>query len=149
MLRPFMEKDTDAIVRLWMDSARTSHGFLPQSVWDAMENDIRTLYLPMSDEILLHIDDATGEPDAFLAFAGDFLGALFVAPHVQGRGLGTRLFRIARRMHPELTLSVYKDNARAVAFYEKQGLSVFKERIEEKTGCAEFLMGYPQDTDKV
>ena len=142
MLRPFVESDTDNLVRLWLDSARTSHAFLPQGVWDSMEEDIRSLYLPMSEEILLHIDDASGEIDAFLAFAGDYLGALFVAPQAQGRGLGTRMFRIARRMHPDLTLTVYKDNGLAVAFYEKQGLSVLDERVEEKTSCVELIMGF-------
>ena len=145
MLRPFMEEDTEALVRLWTESARTSHGFLPQSVWDTLEDDIRTLYLPMSDEVLLHIDDATGEADGFLAFAGDFLGALFVAPAAQGRGLGARMFRIARRMHPNLTLTVYKDNARAVAFYGKQGLAILGERAESETGCVECIMGFRQD----
>ena len=142
MLRPFMKSDTDSLVRLWLESARTSHAFLPQSVWDSMEEDIRTLYLPMSDEILLHIDDASGEIDAFLAFAGEYLGALFVAPRAQGRGLGSRMFRIARRMHPDLTLTVYKDNGRGVAFYEKQGLSVLDERVEEKSSCVELVMGF-------
>lgn len=142
MLRPYMESDTDSLVRLWLESARTSHAFLPQSVWDSMEEDIRSLYLPMSDEILLHIDDASGEIDAFLAFAGEYLGALFVAPKAQGRGLGSRMFRIARRMHPGLTLTVYKDNGRAVAFYEKQGLSVLDERVEEKSSCVELVMGF-------
>ena len=142
MLRPFMESDTDSLVRLWLESARASHAFLPQSVWDSMEEDIRTLYLPMSDEILLHIDDASGEIDAFLAFAGSYLGALFVAPKAQGRGLGSRMFRIARRMHPDLTLTVYKDNARAVAFYKRQGLSILGERVEEETACAELIMGF-------
>ena len=148
MLRPFMESDTDSLVRLWLESARTSHSFLPQGIWDSMEGDIRSLYLPMSDEILLHIDDASGEIDAFLAFAGDFLGSLFVAPEAQGKGLGTRMFRIARRMHPELTLSVYKDNGRAVAFYERQGLRLYAERLEVRTGCTELLMAFPQVMDK-
>ena len=142
MLRPFTESDTDSLVRLWLESARTSHAFLPQGVWDSMEEDIRTLYLPMSDEILLHIDDASGEIDAFLAFAGEYLGALFVAPRAQGRGLGLRMFRIARRMHPNFTLTVYKDNERAVAFYEKQGLNVLGERVEEKSSCVELIMGF-------
>ena len=147
MLRPFMESDTDSLVRLWLESARTSHAFLPQSVWDSMDEDIRTLYLPMSDEILLHIDVASGEIDAFLAFAGAYLGALFVAPKAQNRGLGSRMFRIARRMHPDLPLTVYKDNGRAVAFYEKQGLSVLDERVEEKSSCVELIMGF-RPTDK-
>ena len=144
MIRPFVESDIEELVRLWLESARTSHGFLPPSFWDEVEGNIRTLYLPMSDEIVLHIDDASGAIDAFLAFSGTYLGALFVAPDAQGRGLGTRMFRIARRMHPDLTLTVYKDNARAVAFYERQGLAVLEERVESSTGCAEFIMGFPQ-----
>ena len=142
MIRPFTKSDTDAVVGLWLDSARTSHGFLPPSFWERVEENIRTLYLPMSDEVVLHIDDASGEVDAFLAFAGSYLGALFVAPKAQGRGLGSRMFRIARRMHPDLTLTVYKDNARAVAFYKRQGLSILGERVEEETACAELIMGF-------
>lgn len=142
MIRPFVESDTEELVRLWLESARTSHGFLPQSFWDEVEGNISTLYLPMSDEIVLHIDDASGAIDAFLAFSGTYLGALFVAPDAQGRGLGTRMFRIARRMHPDLTLTVYKDNVRAISFYQKQGLAVQEERVESSTGCAEFIMGF-------
>ena len=145
MIRPFMESDTDDVVELWLDSARTSHSFLPSSFWEKVEGNIRTLYLPMSDEVILHFDDISGRLDAFIAFAGDFLGALFVAPSAQGRGLGARMFRIARRMHPGLTLTVYKDNVRAVAFYEKQGLSVLQERVEAETDCVEYIMGFQQD----
>ena len=146
MIRPFTEGDADAVVELWLDSARTSHGFLPPRFWEKLEENIRTMYLPMSDEIVLHFDDVSGTLDAFIAFAGDFLGALFVAPTAQGRGLGARMFRIAKRMHPGLTLTVYKDNARAVAFYEKQGLSVLGERVEAETDCVEYIMGFQQDS---
>ena len=145
MIRPFTESDTDAVVELWLDSARTSHGFLPPSFWEDVEENIRTMYLPMSDEVVLHFDDASCRLDAFIAFAGYFLGALFVAPGAQGRGLGARMFRIARRMHPCLTLTVYKDNARAVAFYEKQGLAVLEDRVEAETDCVEYIMGFRQD----
>jgi putative acetyltransferase len=148
MIRPFSFSDTEELVHLWQDSLQASHGFLPQSYWESLEADIRNLFLPMSDEIVLHIDDASGEIDAFLAFAGSYLGALIVAPMAQGRGLGSRMFRIARRMHPDLTLTVYKDNVRAVTFYERQGLRAYAERMEEKTGCAELLMAFQQVTDK-
>ncbi|MBQ4615727.1 MAG: GNAT family N-acetyltransferase [Mailhella sp.] len=148
MIRPFLESDTEEVVRLWLESARTSHGFLPQSFWDSVEQDIRTMYLPMSNEIVLHIDDVSGAINAFLAFAGDYLGALFVAPAAQGRGLGSRMLRIARRMHPDLSLTVYKGNARAVAFYQRHGLAILEERVEKSTGCVEFIMGFPEDTHK-
>ncbi|HJD97298.1 GNAT family N-acetyltransferase [Mailhella massiliensis] len=141
MIRPFCTDDTNAVIRLWLEASCEAHAFMPPSYWEAAAEDMRELYLPMSDEIVVHVDDATGEVDAFFAFVDTFLAALFVAPHAQGRGLGSRLLRIARRMHPDLSLCVYKENARAVAFYQKHGLSILGRRVEEKTGRDELLMG--------
>lgn len=143
MIRPFQEKDTDAVVALWLEASIDAHSFIPRSYWERAAEEMRTLYLPMSDEIVLHIDDATGGIDAFMAFVGTFLAALFVAPSAQGKGLGSRMFRIARRMHPDLTLSVYRENERAVVFYRKHGLRVCGERVEEKTGHVELIMEFP------
>ena len=143
MIRPFSDNDMEDVVRVWLEASIQAHAFIPRSYWEAAEKDMRELYLPMSDEIVLHVDDATGQVDAFLAFVGTFLAALFVEPRAQGKGLGSRMFRIARRMHPDLSLSVYKENERAVSFYRKQGLVVFGERVEEKTGHEELLMGSP------
>ena len=145
MIRPFCTDDTNAVIRLWLEASCEAHAFMPPSYWEAAAEDMRELYLPMSDEIVVHVDDATGEVDAFFAFVDTFLAALFVAPHAQGRGLGSRLLRIARRMHPDLSLCVYEENARAVAFYQKHGLSVLGRRVEEKTGHAELLMGFSQN----
>ncbi|WP_446423725.1 GNAT family N-acetyltransferase [Mailhella sp.] len=141
MIRPFLQSDTDEVAALWLRALRASHAFLPPSFWGRLEQDIRTLYLPMSDETVLHIDDAAGRIDAFIAFAGEYLGALVVDPQAQGRGLGSRMFRIARRMHPALTLTVYRDNVRAVEFYRRHGLAVYAERRNEDTGHVEYLMG--------
>ena len=140
MIRTFCEEDTEAVVRLWLEASIEAHSFIPREFWEAAAEDMRRVYLPMSDEIVLHVDDASGDVDAFFAFVGDFLAALFVAPAAQGRGLGSRLLRIACRMHPELSLTVYKENRRAVALYEKHGFRICGERVEEKTGAVEYLM---------
>ena len=144
MIRPFCSDDSNAVVRLWLEASCQAHSFLPPSYWEAAAADMREVYLPMSDEIVVHVDDATGEVDAFLAFVDTYLAALFVAPGAQGMGLGSRLFRIARRMHPDLSLCVYRENERAVAFYRKQGLSVLERRVERKTGHEELIMGFAQ-----
>ena len=141
MIRSFRHDDTEEVVRVWFEASVEAHKFIPRAFWEASVEDMRTLYLPVSDEIVLHIDDATGEIDAFLAFVDTFLAALFVSPRAQGKGLGSRMFRIAKRMHPDLTLSVYRDNERVVSFYRKRGLIVIGERVEEKTGCVELVMG--------
>ena len=147
MIRPFCNDDAEEVVRVWLEASLEAHGFIPRAYWEAAVEDMRTLYLPMSDEIVVHIDDATGRIDAFWAFVDTYLAALFVAPRAQGKGLGSRLFRIAGRMHPELTLSVYRENERAVAFYRKRGLVVLKERVEERTGHVELVMGRPEHAD--
>ena len=148
MIRPFRDEDTEEVVRVWLEASIEAHGFIPRAFWEAAAEDMRTLYLPMSDEIVLHVDDATGRVDAFLAFADTFLAALFVAPEAQGRGLGSRLFRIAGRMYPGFSLCVYRENDRAVTFYRKRGLVVLGERVEERTGCVELIMGPSEEKDR-
>ena len=145
MIRPFCSSDMEEVVRVWFEASVEAHGFIPRAYWEAAKTDMRTLYLPMSDEIVLHIDDSTGRIDAFLAFVDAYLAGLFVAPCAQGRGLGSRMFRIAVRMHPDLTLSVYRENGRAVSFYRKRGLVVLGERVEEKTGQVELVMGRSEE----
>lgn len=146
MIRPFCNDDVDEVVRVWLEASVDAHGFIPRAYWEAAAEDMRTLYLPLSDEIVLHIDDQTGKVDAFLAFVDSYLAALFVVPQAQAKGLGSRMFRIASRMHPDLTLSVYKENGRAVSFYRKRGLVVLGERVEEKTGHVELVMGRPEES---
>ncbi len=148
MIRPFQKEDMEDVVNVWLAASLQAHDFIPRDFWERAAEDMRTLYLPMSDEIVLHIDDATGRPDAFLAFVDTFLAALFVVPEAQGRGLGSRMFRIARRMHPDLTLCVYRENCRAVAFYRKHGMTVIGERVEEKTGHVELIMGVASEMEE-
>ena len=52
---------------------------------------------------------------------GDYLGALFVDPAAQGRGIGTALLEGAREGRDLLTLSVYRKNAGALGFYLARG----------------------------
>ena len=39
-----------------------------------------------------------------------------------------------------LTLSVYKDNSRAVNFYKNIGFDIVEEKINEDTDCIEYYM---------
>ena len=103
---------------------------------------MRTLYLPLS-EIVVDEDRTTGEVVAFMAFVEDYLAALFVAPAHQKRGVGSRLLALAKKMRGTLDLSVYAENERAVAFYQKNGFRITGERIEEVTGRTELLMAFP------
>ena len=142
MIRPYSEKDLDDVVQVWLSASLQAHDFISKDYWLKTAIDMRDVYLPLCDAIVVFANDDSGKAEAFFAFAGEYLAALFVAPSAQGRGIGRRLLRIARRMHPELTLSVYKKNSRAVAFYQREGMRIVGERVEKATGCEELLMSF-------
>ena len=53
------------------------------------------------------------------------------------------LLAMAKKMRVTLDLSVYAENERAVAFYQKNVFRITGERIEEVTGRTELLMAFP------
>ncbi len=140
MIRPFTPHDCSEVCALWLESSISAHPFIPRAYWEAKLDALRTVYLPLSDELLLFLDDETGKLAGFMALVDSFLAALFVSPAMQGRGVGSRLLSLAKKMHPELTLSVYARNARAVAFYERHGFVFVEARVEEETGETEWIM---------
>ncbi len=141
MLRPYREEDREDVLRIWLEASLQAHSFAGAGHWQAELKNMREVYLPLCDAILVWTGGEDGTPRGFLAFVGDYLAALFVEPGFQGRGIGSRLMRVALRMHPELTLSVYRENTRAVGFYRRHGLEVLEERVERATGLAEYVMG--------
>ena len=143
MIRTFTDDDTGEVVALWREASAQAHPFLSAEFVARVEADFREVFLPLSDEVVMYVDDASGRIDAFMAFTGDLLGALFVRPAAQGQGIGSRMLRIGLRMHPGLELTVYRGNERAVEFYKKHGLAVLGSRLEEASGCEELIMGRP------
>ena len=142
MIRAFKEEDTEAVIRIWLEASILSHSFIDKAYWEEKADAMRTLYLPLS-EVVVDEDKDTGEVVAFIAFVEDYLAALFVAPAHQKKGVGSRLLALAKKMRDTLELSVYAENERAVAFYQKNGFRMTDKRIEEMTGHTELLMVFP------
>ena len=114
MLRSFREEDTEAVVAIWLEASLQAHGFIDGKYWRARAQDMRTLYLP--------------------------LAALFVGPEHQRKGIGTRLLDVAKKIHPDMELSVYAQNTRARTFYERHGFRMVSRRVEDATGQLELVM---------
>lgn len=138
MIRVFQEKDTDEIVRIWLESSIRAHCFIPADYWESKAADMRNVYLPLSD--ILVDEDEAGKLTGFAALIDTFLAALFIAPEFQNRGIGSHLLRFVKKVHPDLELCVYAENEKAISFYQKHGFRIQGERIEAETGCQELLM---------
>jgi GNAT superfamily N-acetyltransferase len=68
--------------------------------------------------------EVNGNLTGFIAFAGDMVHHLFVAPPYQGRGVGSQLLEIAKGSRPSLQLWVFQVNDPAIRFYERHGFTV-------------------------
>jgi ribosomal protein S18 acetylase RimI-like enzyme len=70
-----------------------------------------------------------GETGGFASVQNGVLEHLYVAPHLQGQGLGTLLLAAARKENPEgLRLHVFQRNLSARRFYERRGFRLVELR---------------------
>ena len=70
------------------------------------------------------VAEMDGAVAGFVAFDGDMVNHLFVAPEFQGRGVGSELLAIAKRSAPSLQLWVFQVNTPAIRFYERHGFTL-------------------------
>jgi GNAT superfamily N-acetyltransferase len=79
---------------------------------------VRAVLLPSTELWVVDADEAVV---AMMALDGDWVEQLYVAPEVQGRGLGSRLLKIAQDARRSLLLWTFESNTRAQRFYENHG----------------------------
>ena len=141
MIRKFHQEDKEAAIRIWLEASAVTHHFIPHAYWKSHAEDMRETYLPQS-ETYVYTDSSTGEITGFIALAGDYLAAIFVAPNRQGQGIGQVLMAHAKKLKTRLELNVYQENTQAVSFYKRQGFKVSREQTDEATGHKEYVMVY-------
>lgn len=125
------------MVRIWYDASVIAHTFAPASFWASYKSAMKEKYLPLAENYVFEQD---GKVAGFISLVGEVVCALFVAPKVQGTGAGKALLEHAKALKGRLSLKVYRDNKKAVLFYEKNGLRAAGEEVDEYTGCVQILM---------
>ena len=79
MIRAMREEDCEAVVDIWLRASLQSHAFMEEGYWESRVEDMRNLYLPLSEVVVDEVAPS-GKLAGFMAFIGDYLAALFVAP---------------------------------------------------------------------
>ncbi len=119
LLRP---DEIETVVRIWRRSRQDAQPWLEDRMNHSPEDDLRHFgeVVARENEVWLALEDGTIV--ALLAQRDGYLDQLYVEPAAQRRGIGTALLRKAMALSPRgLTLFTHRRNARARAFYEKQG----------------------------
>ena len=137
MIRNYRETDLEVIIRIWYDASVIAHSFIPSSFWASNKSAMRDKYLPLAENLVF---EEEGKAAGFISLVGEKVCALFVAPEMQGKGIGRALLEHAMVLQGNLSLKVYRENENALRFYEKRGFAAVGEEIDELTGCTQIRL---------
>lgn len=136
MIRDFSPTDIDRVLEIWLNGNKEAHSFIPTAYWE--ENAPLVKQLLLEAEILIYEDR-----DGIQGFAGlqdNYLAGLFIDRAHRSQGIGKQLLSEAKKRHDQLALHVYEENARAIAFYIREGFTITKTDVDEDTGRNEHTM---------
>ena len=130
MIRKYKETDIEELLDVWNKASSIAHPFLDSEFMEKEKRNIREVYIPNTKTWVFINKDAL---DGFIAMMGNEVGAIFVRPEKQGRGIGKDLMDFVSQFHKELEVEVFKDNKIGRAFYDKYGFKIIKEHLHEET----------------
>lgn len=140
-IRPLTEADLADALDMWVATWQAAYpkiDFKARRDW--MQDRIAELEESGSQSFVAVLDDAIVGM-LIVNPASGYLDQICVATDRQGQGLAETLLDKARRVSPQLLdLHVNKDNARAIAFYRKQGFAVTGEATNPTSGKPIYLM---------
>ena len=138
MIRLFCEKDFAVVMQIWLETNIKTHNFISKSYWiDNFEN-VKKI-LPQA-EVYVYVNDITNQIEGFIGITGNFIAGLFVKEDAQAKGIGKQLLDYVKSVKSNLKLNVYKKNARAIEFYQREQFVVQSENIDDNTGEKELFM---------
>lgn len=116
------ESDSSRVMDIWLTSTIKAHPFVEQNYWLKHYRTVKNKYLRVATTyVAIEEDSVVG----FISILDEaFIGALFVIPGRQGKGVGSELIQYAQAHYPYLKAHAYCKNERALHFYKKHGFEV-------------------------
>ena len=131
LVRPYTDNDLAELLGVWYRSSRIAHSFLPEEFFETERRQIAEHWLPIAETTIC---ETGGRVVGFLSLIGDEVGALFVDPDHQRRGIGRVLMDDARDSRRVLELTVFEANSPGRRFYAAYGFEFVDRRVDEATG---------------
>ncbi|OWV29875.1 N-acetyltransferase [Halomonas campaniensis] len=139
MIRKYQKADMDQILDIWLSASVKAHAFIESAFWESKVSEMRDVYLPASETFVF---ESGAQIAGFYSLYENTLAAVFVAPSLQGKGVGTALIDYAKSRRECLQLTVYRENDPSIHFYKKHGFISLGEQMDERTGHPELVMEY-------
>lgn len=136
MIRRLENRDLEQTAKIWLDTNREAHDFIPGSYWE-------NHYLMVKEMLLqaeVYVYEAEQEIRGFVGLDDTYIAGIFVRSKDQSLGIGTQLLDFVKERKEELSLRVYQKNENAIRFYQREAFQVQEEGIDEDTKEKEYLM---------
>lgn len=138
MIRQFKKNDLPAVMQIWLDTNIKAHDFIPKEYWENNYEIVKEI-LPDA-EIYVHVDDTAGFIDGFIGLTDNYIAGIFVKEDKQSKGIGKQLLNYVKNIKPNISLSVYQKNTKAVRFYKREQFKIVSENVDDITNEKEFIM---------
>ena len=106
-----------------------AHPFVSEEYWHSHFNEVQEASL----QAKVFVYDINGKVLGFIGLMNEYIAGIFVDRNYRSTGIGTQLLTYAKQKYDTLSLSVYQQNLRAVAFYHRVGFSILSEGVDEDT----------------
>ena len=136
IVRQLMGEDLEQVMKLWLNGNLEAHSFLPRKYWESHAEMVKEQLL--CAEVLVY--EEGGSVKGFAGLQGNYLAGIFVEGNSRSKGIGRALLDRVKETHLFFTLHVYAENARAAAFYRREGLQAVSRETEKDTGREEYTM---------
>lgn len=137
MIRAYAATDLEDLLDVWYRASLLAHSFLDEAFFDGERLAIAEQWLPMAETTVYEAD---GRVVGFVALIGNEVGAIFVDPDHQSRGIGRALMDHAREARPFLELDVFEANSIGRRFYDAYGFEQVDRHVHEPTGQTELRL---------
>lgn len=138
MIRQFKKNDLSAVMQIWLDTNIKAHDFIPKEYWESNYEIVKEI-LPDA-EIYVHVDDTAGFIDGFIGLTDNYIAGIFVKEDKQSKGIGKKLLNYVKNIKPNISLSVYQKNTKAVRFYKREQFKFVSENVDDIINEKEFIM---------
>ena len=138
MIRTYGDADLEAVLDVWHRASMIAHSFLPDEFFERERVEIAERWMPVAETIVAETDD--GRVVGFLSLIDNEVGAIFVDPDEQGRGVGRALMDVARAARPVLELDVLEANTIGRRFYAAYGFEFVDRHMNDALGHPELRL---------
>ena len=128
--------DIEQIMRLWLEGNVETHSFISAEYWKSNAPLVWEQLL----EAEVYVYEENGLIQGFAGMQGNYLAGIFIEKSARSTGIGKQLLDHIKETRSPLFLKVYQENRRAIAFYQREGLIITNEGVDEDTGHREYTM---------